>query len=169
VLGGLWLGRGALWVGSGTSKLVGIARGRRLLGGGPGCKTRRPSTSPGLGRGWGRWSRSRRGQGAWRQCWSEPAQCSSSKIDFIWFFFCQCSTKCLQELKVRIFKIFHFGCSSYWIRYPVIFLLQWKVEFCRNLYFKFEYSHCFGFKLWLKFGWCSSLNFWWIFAGWVSP
>jgi hypothetical protein len=42
---------------------------------------------------------------------------------------------------------------------PVIFLLQRKVEFCRNLICIFEYSHCFRFKLWLKFEWCSGLNF----------
>jgi hypothetical protein len=59
----------------------------------------------------------------------------------VWFdliFCCQCSTKCLQELKIRIFQICHFGCSSYWIRYPGIFLFWRKNEFCKNLYFKFD-------------------------------
>jgi hypothetical protein len=35
VLGGGWFGRGVLWVSSGASKLVGIAQGKGLLGGGP--------------------------------------------------------------------------------------------------------------------------------------
>jgi hypothetical protein len=39
VLEGFLLGRGRLWVGSGASKLVGIAQGRRLLGGGPWVQT----------------------------------------------------------------------------------------------------------------------------------
>jgi hypothetical protein len=140
MLGRCWFGRGVLWVSSGASKLVGIVQGRGLLGGGPGCNTRFPSTSPGLGRGWGCWNRSRRGQGAWRQCWSKPAYCSSSEIYFILICCCQCSTKCPQEPKIWIFKIFHFGCSSYWIRYPVIFLFWRNNKFCKNSYFKFVKS-----------------------------
>jgi hypothetical protein len=100
VLGGLWLGRGGLCVCSGASKMVGIVQGRELLGGGPGRVSPPPSSSHGLGRGWGCWSRSRRGQGAWRQCWSEPAQCSSSEVDLNSICFCQCSTKCPQELEI---------------------------------------------------------------------
>jgi hypothetical protein len=59
VLGGRWVGRGVLWVSSGASRLVGIAQGSGLLGGGPGCKPSLPSSSPGLGRGRGSWNRSR--------------------------------------------------------------------------------------------------------------
>jgi hypothetical protein len=138
VLGGCWFSRGVLWVSSGASKLVGIARGSRLLGGGPGCVSPPSSSSHGLGRGWGSWTRPWHLPTTGLQHRSELEQCCTSKSWSHLIFFCQCSTKCPQELKIWIFKIFHFGCSSYWIRYPGIFLLQWKVESYKNLYFKFD-------------------------------
>jgi hypothetical protein len=53
------------------------------------------------------------------------------------FFFClcnilpqRCSTKCPQETKIRIFEIFKFGWSLYWIGILEQFLLGQEVVFC---------------------------------------
>jgi hypothetical protein len=41
-----------------------------------------------------------------------------------------CSTKCPQEIQIRIFEIFKLGWSLYGIRVPNIFFLGQKVFFC---------------------------------------
>jgi hypothetical protein len=67
---------------------------------------------------------------------------------FVDFLSARCSTKCSQEIQIRIFEIFHFGWSTYWPRFPVIFLLQRNVKFCRNLISNLKFGHWFRFRVW---------------------
>jgi hypothetical protein len=143
-------------------------QGRRLLGGGPGCKSRRPSASPGLGRGWGCWSRSRRGQGAWRQCWSEPAQCSSSEV---WFDF-DLLLPVLNEMPARTqnsnFQNFPLWVLIILAKVPSHIFVMEKGWVLQEFIFQIWYVQWFRFKLWLKFEWGSNLKFGWMLVGWVS-
>jgi hypothetical protein len=89
--------------------VVGIVQGRRSLGGGPGRKPHPPSASPGLGRGWGRWHRPWRGQGAWLQAWSEPEQCGHSKLDLVRFLSASVRRNARKSLKFEFLKFSTLG------------------------------------------------------------
>jgi hypothetical protein len=104
VLGGLWLGRGVLWVCSGEGRAVGIAQEEEELGGGPGRVTPPPSSSHGLGRDWGSRSRPWRCQGAWLQRWSELEQCTTVKLDLIGFASASVRRNARKSLKFKFLK-----------------------------------------------------------------
>jgi hypothetical protein len=62
-----------------------------------------------LGRGWGRWSRSRHCPGAWLQHWSEPEQCPTVKLDLVGFASASVRRNARKSLKFEFSKISTLG------------------------------------------------------------
>jgi hypothetical protein len=75
-----------------------------MTGRGPWGKARLPSVSPGLGRGWGRWSRSRHHPGAWRQCQGDQEQCRHSEFDLVRFSPASVRRNARKSLKFKFSK-----------------------------------------------------------------
>jgi hypothetical protein len=75
VLGGFGLGREVRWVGAGEGRVVGdVQAAGKKSGGVLGVLSPPPSSSHGLGRGWGSWARPWRRPAAWQQCLGELEQ-----------------------------------------------------------------------------------------------
>jgi hypothetical protein len=89
--------------------VVGIVQGEEELGGGPGRTSLLPSSSHGLGRGWGRWSRSRHRPGAWLQRLGELEQCSTSELDLVRFLSASVRRNARKNLKFEFLKISSLG------------------------------------------------------------